>query len=226
MRKLTSTETKTILKITDCELMHMRTQGEIEFEKKGRSYLYDLPEGYSILQHPLGNHLLHWYSGKHSFSEPNTPRTQESTIALERLLLDILLPINRAIGKPSITYGFTSFSLKKYIQKLSPSGTSPDLDQHSAFERNSSGKQICSRGGAACDFFIEGIPSSDIVRYIVNSLNYDRVYYYGNDRPVHVSIHPAESLKHLQVMGTSEKGRRYPGKRAFGEEAVKLAEEL
>lgn len=226
MRKLTSTEIKAILKITDCELMHMRTRGEIEFEKRGRSYLYDLPEGYSILHHPLGKRLLHWYFGKHSFSESNSPETKESTTALERLLIDILLPINRAFGKPEITYGFTSFSLKKYIQKFSPSGTSPDLDQHSAFEKNSTGNQICSRGGAACDFFVEGIPSSDVVRFIVNSLNYDRIYYYGNNRPLHVSIHPTEPLKHLQVMGTSSKGRRYPGTKAFGDEAIKLAEKL
>ena len=226
MRKLTSTETKAILKISDCELMHMRTKGEIVFEKKGRSYLYELPEKYSILQHPLGNRLLHWYSGKHSFSESNTPENQESTIALERLLLEILLPINRAIGKPEITYGFTTFSLKKYIQKFSPSGTSPDLDQHSAFERNSNDKQICSRGGAACDLFIKDVSSSDIVRYIVKNLNYDRLYYYGDDRPLHVSIHPTEPLKHLQVMGCSSKGRRYPSTKAYGNEAIKLAEKL
>ena len=226
MRKLTSTETKAILKISDCELMHMRIQGKIVFDKQGRSYLYELPEGYSILQHPLGNKLLHWYSGKHSFSESNTPVTQESASALERLLLEILLPINRAIGKPDITYGFTSFSLKKYIQRFSPNGTSPDLDQHSAFEKNSNDKQICSRGGAACDFLIEGVSSSDIVRYIVKNLNYDRIYYYGVDRPLHVSIHPTEPLKHLQVMGTSSKGRRYPSTKAFGDDAVKLAEKL
>lgn len=226
MYKLTSAEIKSILKITDCELMHLRTHGEIVFEKKGRSYLYELPEGYSILQHPLGNRLLHWYSGKHSFSESNIPATQESTIALEYLLLEILLPINSAIGKPVITYGFTSFSLKKYIQRYSPSGTSPDLDQHSAFEKNSVGKQICSRGGAACDLFIKDVSSSDIVRYIVKTLNYDRLYYYGDDRPLHVSIHPTEPLKHLQVMGTSSKGRRYPSTKAYGNEAIKLAEKL
>ena len=88
------------------------------------------------------------------------------------------------------------------------------------------GKQICSRGGAACDFFVEGVATSDIVRFITQRLNYDRIYYYGNNRPLHVSIHLTEPLRHLQVMCESENGRRYPGKKAFGDQAVILAEDL
>ena len=88
------------------------------------------------------------------------------------------------------------------------------------------GKQICSRGGAACDFYIEGVPTSNIVRFITQKLNYDRIYYYGNNRPLHVSIQLTDPLKHLQIMGESENGRRYPGKKAFGDRAVILAEGL
>lgn len=35
---LTSKETKSLLKISDCKLMHLRLEGEIEFEKVGRSF--------------------------------------------------------------------------------------------------------------------------------------------------------------------------------------------
>lgn len=35
-----STETKKALKIGDCDLMHMRLAGKLEFEKRGRGYLY------------------------------------------------------------------------------------------------------------------------------------------------------------------------------------------
>ena len=52
------------------------------------------------------------------------------------------------------------------------------------------------------------------------------IYYYGNNRPLHVSIHLTDPLKHLQIMCESENGRRYPGKKAFGEHAVILAEDL
>jgi hypothetical protein len=37
---LTSKETKSLLKISDCKLMHLRLEGKIEFEKIGRAYLY------------------------------------------------------------------------------------------------------------------------------------------------------------------------------------------
>jgi hypothetical protein len=35
-----SKETKKILKISDCKLMHLRLEGKIEFKKEGKSYLY------------------------------------------------------------------------------------------------------------------------------------------------------------------------------------------
>ena len=206
--------------------MHLRLQGKIEFEKRGRAFFYSLPKNSSPLNHPLGKALLDWHEKRHTFEGLNEPKANSSKKALELLLFEILLPIDRHIGKPIITYGFTSFALKKYIQKLSPSGTAPSLDQHSAHEKNSVGSQICSRGGAACDIYIEGVLSSDIVSFITRNLNYDRIYYYGNNRPLHVSIHLTEPLKHLQVMCKSENGRRYPGKKAFGEQAVILAEDL
>lgn len=206
--------------------MHLRERGGIAYEKLGRAFFYSLPAGHSVLAHPLGQSLLNWYKSKHDFLESNEPIIDSSILALEELVGEVLLPINRILGKPIITYGFTSFPLKKFIQKLSPTGTAPTLDQHSSHETNSVGKQICSRGGAACDFFVEGMATSDIVRFITQRLNYDRIYYYDNHRPVHVSIHLTEPLKHLQIMCESENGRRYPGKKAFGDQAAILAEDL
>lgn len=206
--------------------MHLRERGGIDYEKRGRAFYYYLPVGHSVLAHPLGQDLLNWHKDKHNFHQLNEPILDSSKMALERLVDEILLPINRMLGKPRITYGFTSFPLKKFIQKASPSGTAPTLDQHSSYETNSAGTQICSRGGAACDFFVEGVATSDIVRFITQKLNYDRIYYYGNNRPLHVSIHLTEPLKHLQIMCESENGRRYPGKKAFGDQAVILAEDL
>lgn len=226
MQKLNSRDTAQTLNISDCELMHLREQGGIAYEKRGRAYFYSLPAGYSVLAHPIGRDLLNWYIGRHDFLQSNEPINESSTLALEELVSKIILPINRTLGKPIVTYGFTSFPLKKFIQKASPSGTAPTLDQHSSHETNSVGKQICSRGGAACDFYIEGVPTSNIVRFITQKLNYDRIYYYGNNRPLHVSIHLTDPLKHLQIMGESENGRRYPGKKAFGDRAVILAEGL
>ncbi len=41
---LNSSETKKLLKINDCELMHRRERGELKFEKRGRAYFYLLRE--------------------------------------------------------------------------------------------------------------------------------------------------------------------------------------
>lgn len=38
----TSKETKAVLKISDCELMHLRLEGKIEFKKVGQRFLYNL----------------------------------------------------------------------------------------------------------------------------------------------------------------------------------------
>ena len=35
-----SKETKSLLKISDCKLMHLRLEGKIEYKKEGRSYYY------------------------------------------------------------------------------------------------------------------------------------------------------------------------------------------
>jgi hypothetical protein len=37
---LTSKEAKSLLKISDCKLMHLRLEGTIEFKKVGRTFLY------------------------------------------------------------------------------------------------------------------------------------------------------------------------------------------
>lgn len=36
----TSKVTKSLLKISDCKLMHLRLERKIEFKKKGRNFLY------------------------------------------------------------------------------------------------------------------------------------------------------------------------------------------
>ncbi len=39
---LTSKETKSLLKISDCKLMHLRLERKIEFKKEGRAYYYNI----------------------------------------------------------------------------------------------------------------------------------------------------------------------------------------
>lgn len=222
---LTSAEMKKLLKVSDCELMHQRERGDLVFEKRGNAFFYHIPPQSSLLNYPLGKQLLDWYRDKHKINIDNTPASTETTRLLEKLVTDILIPIERVFGAVTVTYGFTSVELKKYIQKSSPAGTAPIIDQHASCELNQQGKLICERGGASCDFTVRNRLVSEVTRFIVKNLNFDRVYYYGEHRPLHVSVSDYP-VKHLQVMQESRKGRRYPGKKGFGNDAITLSMEL
>lgn len=37
---LTSKEAKVVLKVQDCDLMHLRTSGKLRFTKKGNAFMY------------------------------------------------------------------------------------------------------------------------------------------------------------------------------------------
>lgn len=220
-----SKETKAILKVSDCELMHLRTSNQISAIKKGNAFYYELPNGKTVLDHPVGHKLINWYKQVHKIELNNQPQSTKSISALQSLTIEILLPLYRKYSQLDITYGFTSAELKAYISKYSSKGTAPQLDQHSSCELNKAQKQICDRSGAACDITVPNMPSNTIVRYIVENLNYDRIYYYGKDRPIHVSF-SEQPAKHLQVMAESANGRRHPSSKAFGEAAILLAKEL
>jgi len=220
-----SIEIKAILKVSDCELMHLRTSEKLSFTKTGNSFFYLLPEGRSALEHPLGVELINWYKERHPTNinnEPDHPETRES---LELLIHAVLLPVQKKFKNLRITYGFTSSALKRYIGRHSPAGTAPEIDQHASCELNTAGNKICSRSGAACDIIVSNASMAEVVRYIVNNLNYDRIYYYGANRPVHVSC-SSELTKHLQIMKENQNGRRYPAQKAFSEDAITLAETL
>ncbi|MBA6349924.1 hypothetical protein [Colwellia sp. BRX8-9] len=222
-----SKEFKQLLDVSDCELMHMRVSGELKFEKKGNAFIYQLHDKRLLLKHPIANNLLNWYQEKHHISIDNSPKEVESINSTLDLVETVLLPVSKKFGDVRITYGFVSPELNRYIQKNSPSGTYPSIDQHAASELNNFSNHICKRHGLACDFIINGYEKQmdQVMLFIVNNLDFDKIYYYGNDRPLHVSV-GNESERHLQIMNVSDKGRRIPGRKAYGNKAKILAEEL
>lgn len=222
-----SKDFKKLLQVSDCELMHMRVSGELNFVKKGNSFLYKLHDKHLLLKHPLANQLFNWYQDKHAITLDNTPKEIESIKSTIMMIETVLLPICKKFGNVNITYGFVSSELNKYIQKASSSGTYPSIDQHAASELNNVNKHICKRHGLACDFILSGYEErmEEVMLFIVKNLSFDKVYFYGNDRPLHVSV-GNESERHLQIMNVSDKGRRIPGKKAYGTKAKTLAEEL
>ena len=46
---LTSKETQKRLKISGCELMHLRVSGKLTFKKQGNAYYYQLPQNHRSL---------------------------------------------------------------------------------------------------------------------------------------------------------------------------------
>ncbi len=223
----TSKEFKQLLSVSDCELMHMRVSGKLKFVKKGNTYLYQLHDKQLLLKHPIANQLLNWYQENHDISIDNSPKELESINSTLMLVETVLLPVIKKFGDIKITYGFVSPELNRYIQKKSSSGTYPKIDQHAASELNQANKKICKRHGLACDFIVNGYEKQmdEVMLFVVNHLDFDKIYYYGNDRPLHVSV-GNESERHLQVMNLSDKGRRIPGRKAYGNEAKLLAEKL
>ncbi|TRX56699.1 hypothetical protein [Thalassomonas sp. M1454] len=171
--------------------------------------------------------IINWHHAKHGSGIDNTPKSESTILQLIQLTDKIIKPLESEFGKVNITYGYTSAELTRFIQKNSPAGTSPSIDQHACHDLNLKNNRITKRDGAACDFFIEQYKDKmdKIALYICNHLPFDKLYYYGNNRPIHVSFN-VEPSKHLQVIGTSKNGRRIPGKKAYGNDAINLMKSI
>lgn len=115
------------------------------------------------------------------------PENPSSIDALFKLNCEILTPVINCFGYENfqLIYGFCSKDLKKFIAK-EKSRVCTTVDQHMAHEVNSRGNYYCKHLGAACDFAIAGINSKKIIVFL-RRLNFDSIYYYGENQPIHVS---------------------------------------
>ena len=135
----------------------------------------------------------------------NTPKSNTSYLALRDLAEKILDPTISWFGSIKLTYGFCSHDLTKKIK----SSISPADDQHSSYEINSKGNMICKRGGAAVDFLVEDEDMFEVAKWVAANTPFDRIYYYGNNRPIHVSYGP-ENKRHFFEMIQVPNGRKMP----------------
>jgi hypothetical protein len=136
---------------------------------------------------------------------PNIPLNPDSYNALHDLTVKLLDPIVDYFGAIRFSYGFCSAALGAHIKAR----VAPELDQHSAHEVNRRGKPICARGGAACDFLVEDEDMRGVADWIIANLPFDRLYFYGKDRPLHLSYSPAE-LHEAFEMRVGPSGRLLP----------------
>ncbi len=135
-------------------------------------------------------------------SIPNLPKQPESYNALYDLAVGVLDPVIDYFGMIRPTYGFCSPELAKEI----PGRIDPKRDQHAAHELNRRGNAVCPRLGAAVDFVVEDESMLEVAQWIVTNTPFDRLYFYGDDKPIHVSFGPDDSRQVVRmVAGKSSK---------------------
>ena len=135
----------------------------------------------------------------------NLPKQEQSWIAISELAKYLMDPIKQKFGNLKLTYGFCSHNLSLNIKKA----INPQRDQHSSFEVNSLGKRLCDRGGAACDFYIPNTSSREVANWIVTNLPFDRLYFYGDNKPIHLSYGP-EHNRQIITMSEGPSGKLIP----------------
>jgi len=141
----------------------------------------------------------------------NCPKQPESYTALYDLATHILDPVIDYYGMIQLTYGFCSHELGKYIKKR----VAPKLDQHAAHELNAKNNLICPRLGAAIDFIVEDENMREVADWVANNTPFDRLYFYGDNRPIHVSYGPEQKGEYIDLVMT-ETGGQVPRKTRIG----------
>lgn len=111
------------------------------------------------------------------------PRQADTYTALYELAINVLDPIIDYFGMIELSYGFCSAELTRAI----PGRIASSLDQHAGHELNRRNKPICERLGAACDFPVADEDMEEVALWVAANTPFDRLYFYGKDRPIHVS---------------------------------------
>ncbi|WP_409268563.1 DNA phosphorothioation-associated putative methyltransferase [Massilia sp. BHUDP2] len=135
----------------------------------------------------------------------NRPKEPDTYTALYELAKHVLDPVIDYYGMVKLTYGFCSQELAKQIK----GHIAPELDQHAGHEQKKTGKPVCERLGAACDFLVEDEDMEEVANWVFENTEVDRVYFYGKDRPIHVS-YSGTPARQLVAMLPTHSGRRVP----------------
>ena len=131
----------------------------------------------------------------------NAPQEVDTFNALADLAQYVLDPVMEYFGMIKVTYGFCSAQLARKI----PARIAPALDQHASHERRRNGTPICKRLGAACDFLVEHEDMEEVALWVAANTPFDRLYYYGKDRPIHVSFGPEHQRQFVEMRQTADR---------------------
>lgn len=138
----------------------------------------------------------------------NSPQQKASWLAYQALAQELLDPLVKQFGMPLISFGFCGHQLRRVIQSKSQPRIAPRLDQHASCELNRKGQLICSRQGAAIDLMYLTHSSTEIAHWLACHTPFDRLYFYGPDRPLHLSLGPEQCRAMTQLI--EHQGRRLP----------------
>jgi hypothetical protein len=168
-----------------------------------------------LLDSPCGayltyRHFIECGETRARLNLPNTPQRAETFNALHGLATHVIDPIIEYFGSIELTYGFCSHELSGNITAR----VAPKLDQHAAEELTKSGKLICPRGGAACDFIVKDEDMYEVAQWIAANVPYDRMYFYGSNRPIHVSW-SKEPAQQAYSLSPGASGRLIPKRLKF-----------
>ena len=158
--------------------------------------------------------LIHCGDTQQKTNLDNLPEEPSTYTALLDLAVNLLDPIIDYFGMIKLTHGFCSQALAKKI----PKGIAPKLDQHASCEKNLKSNYICERRGAAVDFIVEDEDMLEVTRWVVENLNFDRLYLYGRERPVHISYSDNNQGRVESFLGLSP-GRDKALPRSYSKEA-------
>ena len=134
------------------------------------------------------------------------PKEPQSIEDLEAMISEVLTPILERYGSFLLTHGFTSHEVIKKIK----SRIAPELDQHAASEKDHKGKQICKRGGCSVDLIHPSKSTLEIARFIISDLPFDRLYFYAEDKPIHVSHNVCGNVGSIVRFDVGKHGNRVP----------------
>jgi hypothetical protein len=135
----------------------------------------------------------------------NVPRVPETFAAMRALCATVLDPVVRRFGALELTYAFASPRLTRHVS----GGIYPPGDQHAGHERSHDGRLVCPRLGLAADFRVPGVDSRDVALFVVGHTQFDRLYFYAPDRPIHVSVGP-DKTRQIVSMQRGPSGRLIP----------------
>jgi DNA phosphorothioation-associated putative methyltransferase len=125
----------------------------------------------------------------------NRPRQADTYTALRDLAYFVLDPVIDYFGMIELTYGVCSAELAKAI----PGRIAPKLDQHAGHEVTLAGRPICERLGAACDFLVADEDMEEVALWVAANTPFDRLYFYGKDRPIHVSYSATPARQFIRM---------------------------